>query len=75
MNKFNELSRSAQELIPTEEEKCRRFQEGLWLNIQVVVTLNPYHSMRVLAQAADRVLEKSVLVQQDVDGIHLTLMG
>lgn len=28
-HKFNELSRFAPELVPTEEEKCKRFEEGL----------------------------------------------
>ncbi|CAL9012246.1 unnamed protein product, partial [Prunus brigantina] len=36
-HKFNELSRFAPELIPTEEEKCRHFEKGLWLDIQAAV--------------------------------------
>lgn len=31
-HKFNEISRFALELIPNKEEKCRRFEEGLWLD-------------------------------------------
>lgn len=49
-HKFNELSRFAPELIPTEEEKCRRFEEGLWLDIQAVVTATTYPTMKALAQ-------------------------
>ncbi|CAL8991574.1 unnamed protein product, partial [Prunus brigantina] len=48
-HKFNELSKFALELISTEEEKCRRFEEGLWLNIQAVVIANTYPTMRALA--------------------------
>ncbi|BFG21128.1 hypothetical protein CerSpe_074020 [Prunus speciosa] len=47
-HKFNELSRFAPELIPNEEEKCRHFEEGLWLDIQAVATANTYPSMRAL---------------------------
>ncbi|CAL2228487.1 unnamed protein product [Prunus armeniaca] len=57
-HKFNELSRFSPKLVATEEERCRRFEEGLWLEIQVVVTANTYLNMRALAQAADRVAEK-----------------
>ncbi|KAH0976489.1 hypothetical protein GBA52_026208 [Prunus armeniaca] len=48
-HKFNELSRFAPELISTEEEKCRRFKEGLWLDIQAVVTATTYPTMKALA--------------------------
>ncbi|CAL2244317.1 unnamed protein product [Prunus armeniaca] len=54
-HKFNELSRFAPELVTTEAEKCLRFEEGLWLDIQAVVTATTYPTMRTLAQAADRV--------------------
>ncbi|KAL6286303.1 hypothetical protein ACE6H2_010693 [Prunus campanulata] len=57
-HKFNELSRFAPELVATEEERCRRFEEGLWLDIQAVVTATTYPNMRALAQAADRVVKK-----------------
>ncbi|KAI5338450.1 hypothetical protein L3X38_017721 [Prunus dulcis] len=49
-HKFNELSRFAPELIPTEEDKRRCFEEGLWLDIQAVVTATTYPTMRALAQ-------------------------
>ncbi|CAL2270256.1 unnamed protein product [Prunus armeniaca] len=57
-HKFNGLSWFALELIPTEEEKCRRFEEGLWLDIQAVVTATTYPTMRTLAQIADRMAKK-----------------
>ncbi|CAL2246803.1 unnamed protein product [Prunus armeniaca] len=57
-HKFNELSRFAPELITTEEDKCTRFEEGMWLDIQAVVTATTYPTMRALAQAADRVAKK-----------------
>ncbi|CAL2230256.1 unnamed protein product [Prunus armeniaca] len=57
-HKFNELSGFAPELIPNEEEKCRRFEEGLWLDIQAVVIVTTYPTMRALVQAADRVSKK-----------------
>ncbi|KAI5327427.1 hypothetical protein L3X38_026823 [Prunus dulcis] len=57
-HKFNELSRFAPELVTTEEDKCTRFEEGLWLDIQAVVTTNTYPTMRALAQAAARVARK-----------------
>ncbi|BBN69753.1 hypothetical protein Prudu_1155S000100, partial [Prunus dulcis] len=57
-HKFNELSRFAPELVTTEEDRCTRFEEGLWLDIQAVVTANTYPTMRALAQAADRVARK-----------------
>lgn len=47
--KFNALSRFAPELIPIEEEKCRHFEKGLWLDIQAVVTATTYPSMRALS--------------------------
>ncbi|CAL2240061.1 unnamed protein product [Prunus armeniaca] len=53
-HKFNELSRFAPELVTTKEDKCTRFKEGLWLDIQAVVTATIYPTMRALAQAADR---------------------
>ncbi|KAI5348622.1 hypothetical protein L3X38_001509 [Prunus dulcis] len=57
-HKFNELSRFAPELVATEEDRCRRFEEGLWWDIQAVVTANTYPNMRALAQAAERVSRK-----------------
>ncbi|CAL9018653.1 unnamed protein product, partial [Prunus brigantina] len=57
-HKFNELSRFAPELIPTKEEKCRRFEEGLWLDIQAVVIATTYSTMRALTQAVDHVAKK-----------------
>ncbi|CAL2263109.1 unnamed protein product [Prunus armeniaca] len=57
-HKFNELSRFAPELVTTKEDKCKRFEEGLWLDIQAVVTATTYPTMRALAQAADRVAKK-----------------
>ncbi|CAL8135565.1 unnamed protein product [Prunus armeniaca] len=57
-HKFNELSRFAPELIPTEEEKCRRFEKGLRLDIQAVITATTYPTMKALAQTADRVSKK-----------------
>ncbi|KAI5350627.1 hypothetical protein L3X38_003518 [Prunus dulcis] len=58
-HKFNELSRFAPKLVAIiEEEIYRRFEEGLWLEIQVVVTANTYFNMTALAQAADRVAKK-----------------
>ncbi|CAL9001523.1 unnamed protein product [Prunus brigantina] len=57
-HKFNELSRFAPELVTTEEDKCTRFKEGLWVDIQAVVTATTYPTMRALAQAADRVAKK-----------------
>lgn len=48
-HKFNELSWFAPELIPIEEEKCRHFEKGLWLDIQAVVTATTYPSMRALS--------------------------
>ncbi|CAL2228613.1 unnamed protein product [Prunus armeniaca] len=54
-HKFNELSRFAHELVTIKEDKCTRFEEGLWLDIQAVVTATTYPTMRALAQAADRV--------------------
>ncbi|KAI5339250.1 hypothetical protein L3X38_018522 [Prunus dulcis] len=57
-HKFNELSRFAPELVATEEDRCRRFEEGLWWEIQAVVTANIYPNMRALAQAAERVSRK-----------------
>ncbi|CAL8119335.1 unnamed protein product [Prunus armeniaca] len=53
-HKFNELSQFAPELVTTKEDKCTRFEEGLWLDIQAVVTATTYPTMRALAQAADR---------------------
>ncbi|XP_034218951.1 uncharacterized protein LOC117630321 [Prunus dulcis] len=57
-HKFNELSRFAPELVATEEDRCRRFEKGLWWEIQAVVTANTYPNMRALAQAAERVSRK-----------------
>ncbi|ONI08707.1 hypothetical protein PRUPE_5G195800 [Prunus persica] len=57
-HKFNELSRFAPELVATEEDICRRFEEGLWWEIQAVVTANTYPNMRALAQVAERVARK-----------------
>ncbi|KAI5338891.1 hypothetical protein L3X38_018163 [Prunus dulcis] len=57
-HKFNELSRFAPELVATEEDRCGRFEEGLWWEIQAVVTANTYPNMRGLAQAAERVSRK-----------------
>ncbi|CAL9015249.1 unnamed protein product [Prunus brigantina] len=57
-HKFNELSRFVPELVTTEEDKCTRFEEGLWLDIQAVVTATTYPTMRAMAQAADRVAKK-----------------
>ncbi|CAL9004568.1 unnamed protein product [Prunus brigantina] len=54
-HKFNELSRFAPELVATEEDRRRRFEGGLWWEIQVVVTANTYPNMKALAQAAERV--------------------
>ncbi|BBG95481.1 cold shock domain protein 1 [Prunus dulcis] len=48
----------APELVATEEDRCRRFEEGLWWDIQAVVTANTYPNMRALAQAAERVSRK-----------------
>lgn len=56
--KFNELLRFTPEVIPTKADMCQRFEEGLWLDIQVVVTVTTYPSMRVVAQTADRVTKK-----------------
>ncbi|CAL8167521.1 unnamed protein product [Prunus armeniaca] len=71
-HKFNELSWFAPELIPTEEEKCRRFEEGLWLDIQAVVTATTYPTMRALAQIADRMAKKlsagSARLRRDASG-------
>lgn len=72
-HKFNELSRFAPKLVAIEEEIYRRFEKGLWLEIQVVVTANTYFNMRALAQAADRVAKKySMSVgrrRKDVSGL------
>lgn len=57
-HKFNKLFKFAPKLIPNEEEKCRCFKEGLWLDIQVVVTASTNPTMKALAQAADRVSKK-----------------
>ncbi|CAL2238354.1 unnamed protein product [Prunus armeniaca] len=57
-HKFNELPRFAPELVTTEEDKCIRFEEGMWLDIQAVVTATTYPTMRALAQVADRVAKK-----------------
>lgn len=57
-HKFNELSRFAPKLVTTEEDKCTRFEEGLWLDIQAVVTATMYPTIRALAQAVDRVAKK-----------------
>ncbi|KAI5338241.1 hypothetical protein L3X38_017512 [Prunus dulcis] len=57
-HKFNELSRFAPELVATEEDRCRRFEKGLWWEIRAVVTANTYPNMRALAQAAERVSRK-----------------
>ncbi|KAI5350311.1 hypothetical protein L3X38_003202 [Prunus dulcis] len=57
-HKFNELSRFAPELAATEDDRCRRFEEGLCWKIQAVVTANTYPNMRALAQAAKRVSRK-----------------
>ncbi|CAL9001614.1 unnamed protein product [Prunus brigantina] len=57
-HKFNELSRFVPELVTTKEDKCTRFEEGLWLDIQAVVTATTYPTIRALAQAADRVAKK-----------------
>ncbi|CAL8175394.1 unnamed protein product [Prunus armeniaca] len=54
-HKYNELSRFAPELVATEEDRCRRFEGGLWWDIQAVVTANTYPNMTALAQAANRV--------------------
>ncbi|CAL8992829.1 unnamed protein product, partial [Prunus brigantina] len=59
--KFNELSRFAPELVATEEDRCRRFEGGLWWEIQVVVTANTYPTMRALAQAAERVSRRCAM--------------
>ncbi|VVA28821.1 PREDICTED: putative uncharacterized [Prunus dulcis] len=45
-------------LVTTEEDKCTRFEEGLWLDIQAVVTATTYPTMRASAQAADMVARK-----------------
>ncbi|CAL8163123.1 unnamed protein product [Prunus armeniaca] len=50
--------RFAPELVTTEEDKCTRFEEGLWLDIQAVVTATTYPTIRALAQATDRVAKK-----------------
>ncbi|CAL2272044.1 unnamed protein product [Prunus armeniaca] len=50
-HKFNEM-------VTTEKDKCTCFEEGLWLDIQAVVTATTYPTMRALAQAADRVAKK-----------------
>ncbi|CAL8164633.1 unnamed protein product [Prunus armeniaca] len=60
-HKFNELSRFAPELVATEEDRCRRFEGGLWWEIQAVVTANTYPNMRALAQAADRVSRRCAM--------------
>lgn len=60
-HKFNELSRFAPELVATEEDRCRRFEGGLWWEIQVVVTANTYPTMRALAQAAERVSRRCAM--------------
>ncbi|CAL8134623.1 unnamed protein product [Prunus armeniaca] len=57
-HKFNELSRFALKLVTTEEDKCTRFEEGLRLDIQAVVTVITYPTMKTLAQAVDRVTKK-----------------
>ncbi|KAI5348128.1 hypothetical protein L3X38_001015 [Prunus dulcis] len=69
-HKFNELSRFAPELVTTEEDKCTRFEEGLWLDIQAVVTATTYPSMRALTQAADRVARKYSLGAGIVVGLE-----
>lgn len=51
--KLNELSRFAPKLIPDDDAKCKGFEEGLWNEIQTVVTANTYPSLRVMAQVAD----------------------
>ncbi|KAI5350333.1 hypothetical protein L3X38_003224 [Prunus dulcis] len=55
---FNELSRFAPELVATEDDRCRQFEEGLCWKIQVVVTANTYPNMRAMAQAVERVSRK-----------------
>ncbi|CAL8134609.1 unnamed protein product [Prunus armeniaca] len=57
-HKFNELSRFALKLVTTEKHKCTRFEKGLWLDIQAVVTVTTYPTMKTLAQVVDRVTKK-----------------
>lgn len=54
-HKVNELSRFCLTIMPNEEENCKRFEEGLWTKIQKVLTASTYPSLRMKAQAEDRV--------------------
>lgn len=48
-HKFNVLSKFAIELNPNEAEKCRRFEQGLWVEIRIMPATSTYPSMRAFA--------------------------
>ncbi|XP_047943038.1 uncharacterized protein LOC125189854 [Salvia hispanica] len=59
--KFTQLSRYASALLPTEQDKCRRFEDGLIYEIRSKITpsdLHTYNDLRAAAIRAERLVKK-----------------
>ncbi len=52
---FVRLSRYGREIVPTEVERCRRFEEGLNDNIKVMITALEITDFAKLVDAASKV--------------------
>ncbi len=52
---FVRLSRYGREIVPTEAQRCRRFEEGLNDNIKVMITALKITNFAKLVDAASKV--------------------
>ena len=70
--KFTQLSRYTSAMLPTEQDKCRRFEEGLIYEIRSKITPSDLHSYSDLHAAAIRaerlVKERHVYLQRQKRG-------
>ncbi|XP_042033546.1 uncharacterized protein LOC121780087 [Salvia splendens] len=70
--KFTQLSRYASALLPTEQDKCRRFEEGLIYEIRSKITpsdFRTYNDLRAAAIRAERLVkERHVYIQRQKRG-------
>ncbi|XP_042059547.1 uncharacterized protein LOC121804064 [Salvia splendens] len=64
--KFTQLSRYASTLLPTEQDKCRRFEEGLIYEIRSIITPSDLHAVAIRAERL--VKERHVYIQRQKRG-------
>ena len=67
--KFDQLSRYAMHLIATEQDKCEKFEDGLWMEIKKGISIWDMHTFADLREAALRterlIEEESSMVMEE----------